>query len=292
MSNDSFAPEIDEEQLQLISHAYALRELYLSAYTWTIQTNYLKFIEQKKQELTSRSIDSEALKLHLPDLFDKINASFYHLQKVKESEQLITDLGKEVAKKSQVNTPTGTLGIFGATYEPIGYEYEALLVTLRSALDLLAIILASILGSKSDDIMKLTNELDLTKQSEGLRSELKSFFDTDTRRKLVSEFRNSNGTKSRRNHAVHAGSLSTGTINIQFVADRPDMGVLKAKAMPVSGDLGKMTTEQDLDDFCSTLFYDTCELLMDALEIILAEKLARGKKMSVYEAKRSRVSSK
>jgi hypothetical protein len=161
------------------------------------------------------------------------------------------------------------------------------LVTLKSTLDVLAIILSKFINSKSDDIRKLTEEMKKNKDLGGLRAKLKVLFGESKNEHLVNEFINQKGAKSKRNYAVHHGSLSTGTINLQFSASAPTIGVIKSKAMPVGDSLGVMHSEQDLDHYCTERFYATCDLVIDALKLVFDEELPRGKKMSVYEAKRS-----
>src|SRR6266403_4957281 len=128
MDNDLPSLEPTQEDLALVARNYAMRQLYWPDYTWGIQTQYLRVIDAKKAELAQRGVDTETLKKRLSDLFNKINASFYHLKKLEENEETIIELGKEMAQKTQPRTPRGVFGIIGTPYEPIDYEYEALLV--------------------------------------------------------------------------------------------------------------------------------------------------------------------
>lgn len=285
-NNDFPVPEIDEDELLFIDKMYAFRELYWSHYTWQAQTSYLKIIEKKQEVLMKRGIDLQSHREQISSIFSKINGSFYHLQRLKENEQFIIDLGTEVAKKGQTKISPGTLGMFGANYEPIGYEYEAVLVTLKSALDVLAIILSSIIGSKSDDVLKLANEMEQVKKVSGFKTRLKHFFSQESHKRLIAEFKNNNGVKSRRNYAVHIGTLSTGTINLQFVSDRSELGVIKSKAMPTTPSTMPLPKEKDLDSYCTTLFYDVSDMIVAGLELILEETLSKGEKKSIFEIKR------
>ena len=288
MSNSDFSvPDVSEDELLIVDKMYAYRELYWPHYTWLAQTGYLKVVETKKTNIVKAKVDIEVLKKQFSSIFNKINGSFYHLQKIKENEKLITELGIEVAQKGQPKIGEGILGMFGASYEPIGYEYEAMLVTLKSALDILAIAFSSIVGSKSDNILGLENEVRQDNNPSGLIVKIKQLLNSQDCQKLLNEFRNTNGVKSRRNYAVHIGSLSTGTINIQFVSGTPKIKLIKSKAMPVGAIGNHITEEQDLDAYCSTLFYETCDFLLKGLEIILDEKLPRGKRKSVFELKRA-----
>ncbi len=287
IGNDDFViPQLSEDELILIDKMYTLRELYWPHYTWLAQTNYLKILERKKNNLKNNLVDLDLFKGQLSSLFNKINGSFYHLQRIKENEKLIIDLGTEVARKRKSKIPARTWGSFGTSYEPIGYDYEAMLVTLRSSLDILAIIFSSIIGFKSDNIMKLINEMNQIDKVSGFGAQIKQFLDSQPFLQLINEFKNDNGTKSRRNYAVHAGSLSTGTINIQFVHDNSKIGVIKSKAMPIKVNNRPLSKEQDLDDFCTTIFYKTCDILLSGIGIIIEEKLPVGEQKSIFELKR------
>lgn len=287
-SDDFAMPQVSEDELMLVDKMYALRELYWPHYTWLAQTSYLKILERKKVDLKNKGVDLDFLKLQLSTLFNKINGSFYHLQRIKENEKLIIGLGTEVARKGQSKIPAGTLGIFGASYEPIGYDYEAMLVTLRSSLDILAIIFSSIINSKSNDIMKLSNEMKQVSKVTGFKAQIKKFLDSQNFLKLINEFKNDKGIKSRRNYAVHAGSLSTGTINIQFISGDSKIGVIKSKAVPVKSVNQPLPKEQDLDDFCTTIFYETCDVLLSGIELVIEESLPVGERNSIFEIKRIR----
>lgn len=285
-NSDFPVPEIEEVELLLIDKMYAIRELYWPHYTWLAQTNYLKIVEKKQEKLFKQGIDPKLLREKLSSLFSKINSSFYHLQRIKENEELITELGKQVAKKGQTKISTRIIGTFLATYEPIAYEYEAILVTLKTALDILAIIFSSIIRSGSDDILKLAHEMSEVQKTSGFKTKLKKFFSDKKLQEVIKEFKKNGHVKSRRNYAVHDGDLSIGTINLQFVAGSSDIRVIKSKAMPVGKSDKPLTQVQDLDVFCTTLFYDVCHIILSGLELVLDENLPRGEKKSIFEIKR------
>lgn len=283
-------PNIEQtgEDLELIARSYAMRQMYWPDYTWTIQTKYLKIIETKRLKLAKQRVDTEILKKRLSDLFNKINASFYHLKKLDENEKAIIKLGKKMARKSLARIPKGVLGIIGTPYEPIEYEYEALLVTLKSALDITAIILAPICNLSSDNIVSLYNDAQQVKRPTPFLTKLLSFINQPKRIQIINEFRNKNdGTKSKRNYAVHQGSLPTGTINIQFTTS-PKISVLKTRTIEVGEDITRFKNQPHLEYYCTELFYTTCDLIIDAIELIINEKLIRGQKTSVYDQRRKR----
>jgi len=280
--------EPTEEELALVAQQYAMRQLYWPSYTWPVQTASLNKIEDKQQALKANGVDVVTFLQRKTDLFNKINASFYHLQKLKENEQSIISLGKEVAKKSKEHTPKGVMGIVGTPYEPIEYEYEALLVTLKSGLDILAMMLAQPSGLGSDNIVSLTNDANQVKRPDELLSKVKTLLSKSEHSITIDEFRNKDGVSSKRNHAVHKGSLPTGTINIQYTAESADIGVLKTRTMDVGGDMPNVLKQQSLDEYAEGLFYAVCDLIIDGLELLVGQPLPRGEKLSVYEARASK----
>lgn len=273
------------EELSLMSYAYALRHRFWPHYTWIIQTKQLKDFDKNDTYFSKNNIDIELVKQNFHDLFDKINASFYHLQMLKENEELITEVGRKIAKASQPNLPDGVLGMAGMPYEPINYEYEAMLVTLKSAIDIMVAIVAPIcdLPSQVDTLSRLLKESKKNKQPNEFYSKLKALLADQKYLPLFEEFQWNGDTRSKRDHAVHKGSLSTGTINIQYTSNIDHIGVLKSKAVPVGEKMSDIRTTPDLEEYCSSLFYLACDFLMDTLQLVVNRKLERGQKMSIYE---------
>jgi len=281
-------PEPSPVQLQLIAKSYAMRQLYWPSYTWLIQTESLNRLEDRQPDLESRGINLEKFTKQKADLFNKLNASFYHLQKMRDNESVVIELGKEMAEEARQNTPNGIHGIIGTPYEPIEYEYEALLITLRSALDIFAIIMAEPTGLSSDNIMSLLNDGQQQRNPSALLQSTLTILTNDKNTKTINEFRNQNGIKSKRNYAVHQGSLPTGTINIQFARHATDIGVLKTRTMEVDGSIADFTQQQSLDDYAANLFYSVCDLIIEALEVLVGWQLPKGGKCSVYEERLSK----
>lgn len=277
--------EPTEDELALVAQSYTLRQVYWPSYTWQIQTQYLNKLDEKRQSLEARGIDFDLFVKHETDLFNKINASFYHLEKLKENENTIIELGKKMAEASKKHTPNGVLGIIGTPYEPIEYEYEAFLVTLKSGLDISAMILAQPAELHSDNIVSLVNDGEQAKRPNEFLSATKALLAKDEHLKTIEEFRNKAGVHSKRNYAVHQGSLPTGTINIQYTADNTEIGILKTRTMEVGGEMTDFRKQQSLDEYATTLFYAVCDLIIEALELIVGETLPRGQKMGVYEAR-------
>ena len=97
--------EPTQEELALVAKSYAMRQMYWPSYTWNIQTQHLNKIDEKSSGLKANGVDVEIFEKHKSDLFNKINASFYHLEKLKENESIIIELGKEMADKARKHTP-------------------------------------------------------------------------------------------------------------------------------------------------------------------------------------------
>lgn len=280
--------EPTKEELELVAQSYAMRQAYWPSYTWQIQTAHLNKVDDIKQALEERGVDVELFKKRKSDLFNKINASFYHLQKLKENEEIIISHGKKMAEKSQEHTPKGVLGIVGMPYEPIDYEYEALLVTLKSGLDIVAMILAQPSNLSADNIASLLNDAQQAKHPNDFLAKVIKLLAEDEHVKVVDEFKNKDGVSSKRNYAVHKGSLPTGTINIQYTSDNANIGILKTRTLDVAGEMADFRKQQNLDDYATGLFYATCDLIIEALEILVGYELLKGLRMSVYEARASK----
>ncbi|MCC7288994.1 hypothetical protein IT414_01200 [bacterium] len=280
--------EPTEDELAIVARQYAMRKLYWPSYTWSIQTTSLNKVEDKRQTLTANGVDVDTFLKRKSDLFNKINASFYHLQKLKENEQSIINLGKEIAEKSKEHTPKGVMGIVGTPYEPIEYEYEALLVTLKSSLDILAMMLSQPSGLGSDNIISLVNDAEQVRRPSELLVKVKALLAKSEHSITIDEFRNKDGISSKRNHAVHKGSLPTGTINIQYTAESADISVLKTRTVDVGGDKTDFLKQQSLEEYAETLFYSVCDLIIGGLELLVGQSLPKGKKLSVYEARVSK----
>lgn len=259
---------------------YTQRSKYWPAYTWKIQTSYSSKI--KSNLLPEFNISESEFEKHYFDIFHKINASFYHLEHLKENEQIALETGKAIAKIKIPGTE-GLAGIAGSPYEPIEYEYEALLGTIKSALDFMSILLAKGLSRKEDNIVSLANNLAKSKTTttslEGkinklLNSKYKLFID---------EYKgNKPGSKSKRNFATHQGSLPTGTINIPI--NSPTSPLL-SKALNPNDPYphSSVRTAQNLTEYCEDQFYKTCDLLIEILNLITSAKLDPDQKLSVYQ---------
>ena len=276
------------EDLAYVAQSYAMRQLYWPSYTWKIQTEHLNKIDAKEQTLIDKGVDIDAFQRRKSDLFDKINASFYHLRKLKENEETIIALGKKMAEQSRQHTPVGVLGIVGMPYEPINYEYEALLVSLKTGMDIISALLAeaSGFGKSVDDLSKLLNASTHAIKPNQFLIQVNTLLEGEQHKRTIQEFRNKNGVKSKRNFAVHEGSLPTGTINIQFAANNTEIGILKTRTADLGGiEETDFSKQQNLDGYADSLFYDVCDFIIGGLELLLDKKLPKGKKASVYEAR-------
>jgi hypothetical protein len=260
---------------------YSQRSKYWPAYTWKIQTSYSSSIKNNVLDEFAISV-ADFEKIYFA-IFSKINASFYHLENLKENEEFAVRLGKEMAK-IQLPKMEGIRGVAGISYEPIQYEYEALLATIKSALDFISILLAKGLNRKEDDIISLTRNIQIKnidphslkgKACNLLSSKYKTF---------ISEYKgNKPGSKSKRNFATHQGSLPIGTINVPI--NNPSASPLLSKALDPNGsDLhASIRTSQNLVEYCENQFYQTCDLLIEILSLISNNKLEHGPKSSVFQ---------
>ncbi len=209
---------------------HSARSIYWPAYTWKIQTSFSSKIDGKiSPELKISKEDFQKLYF---DIFHKINASFYHLQRLKENQDVAVGIGKEMAKLRFPGTEN-LPGIAGVPHEPIEYEYEAFLVTVKSALDFITILISKSFGRKEDNIISLLSALKSRRPKQNtLEEEIYLFLENSQHTPLFDSFRDPDsklGKKSNRNFAVHKGSLPVGTINVPI--NNPHASVLLVKAL-------------------------------------------------------------
>jgi len=216
------------------------------------------------------------------NIFDKVNASFYHLEKLKENENIAIETGKELAKIKIPGTEN-MMGIAGSPYEPIGYEYETFLITIKSTLDFIAILLSLGFNRSEDNIAEFVKRM----QSPNINlspfeRKILGVLNITKYASLINSFRNQGDQKSKRNYATHKGSLPIGTINIPI--NNPNASLLLSKALnPNASDPHvSIFSEQDLADFCEEQFYTTCDFLIEILNILTENRLIPGPKSSLY----------
>ena len=263
---------------------YMQRSEYWPAYTWEIQTSYSKDIESKiSSEL---KISKEDFRTMYFNIFHKINASFYHLQRLKKNQETAIKIGQAMAKIKIPGTES-MIGIASVPYEPIEYEYETLLGTIKSTLDFISILVASGFGRKEDNILILLNNIKFLKLKKGsLEKKVYTFLKNDQFTDLFESFRNpSKDLKSKRNFATHKGPLPIGTINIPI--NNPSASILLVKAIDPNdpNPHSSLLNSADLVKYCENQFYQTCDLLIGILSILVKKQLRPGQKVSVYEQK-------
>lgn len=261
---------------------YTQRSKYWPAYTWKIQTSYSSLIKGKLSDEFIIS-ETEFEKIYF-DIFDKINASFYHLERLRENEEFAVQLGKELAK-IEIPGTEGMIGIAGSPYEPIEYEYEAFLITIKSALDFVSILLAKGLNRKEDGIVSFTNNIQTNNTDPStLKGKIYALLCSPKYVTFINEYKgNKPGSKSKRNFATHQGSLPIGTINIPI--NNPKSEPLLSKALNPNDPEPHLSirTSPNLVEYCENQFYQACDLLVEILSLISNNKFEQGEKSSVYQ---------
>ncbi|MCR4329614.1 MAG: hypothetical protein NUV65_03635 [Candidatus Roizmanbacteria bacterium] len=265
---------------------YSQRSIYWPAYTWKVQTSYASSIKGKlSNEFKISEADFEKIYF---DIFDKINASFYHLERLKENEEIAIKIGTELEKVHMPGTE-GMVGIVASPYEPIGYEYESFLVTSKSTLDFIAILIAKGFGRAEDNIISLLNEVQSANYTLGsLEEKVCKLLQNNKFSALFLEYRNiDKDQKSKRNYATHKGSLPIGTINIPI--NNPKGVLLRSKALNPNSPIqhSNILNSQNLVEYCQDQFYQICDLLIETLSLITCSLIKSGPKSSVYQQSRS-----
>lgn len=260
---------------------YTLRNKYWPAYTWKIQTSYSENFED--DVINKLKISKEDFKTIFFNIFNKINASFYHLQKLKESEEITIKLGK---KLSSIEIPEmkKMIGIAFSYYEPAQYEYESFLISIKSSLDFISILISNSVGRNEDEITGISNAAKSRQiRRLPLENSLYNLALIQPYSQLINEFKNPNRGKSKRNFAVHVGSLPIGGINTPI--NNPKASVTLFKMLdPYNKNLGYINAP-NLVKYCDSMFYTTCDFLIDVLSILSNTKLKHGFKMSLLEYK-------
>lgn len=260
---------------------YKNRRNYWPAYTWPIQTSYLAVMAKNEKNILDRlgNIDKEELISHASDLFNKVNATFYHLQQLKLAEKNAIDLGLKLSKTAPIEFKN-SIGVVGSPYEPISYEYESLLINAKSSLDILTITISECLKRKEDNIISLSSNLIQTKRLSILESKIK-----DVLIKHNDFIKTFGRDVSKRNYAVHKGVLPVGTINVPI--NNPNGEIIKSKAYNhnenIKNQLGSVLKVENLEDYVENVFYSMADIVVDCLEILLDTKFEKGQRKSVAD---------
>lgn len=270
--------------------SYTPRTAYWPAYTWPIQTSYLKVIPAKRSKIFNDFVnkDEGSLRVKISTLFDKLNSTFYHLQRLKEVEAAAIAQANELAKvgmPGMENLP----GVVGMPYEPISYEYEALLAGAKTTLDMLAITIAHCLNRKEDEIISLLNNLGQAKKPSKQAARIRAVLKRQKNQRFINEFKNPDGQKSKRNYAVHVGSLPIGTINVPI--NNPVATTLRSKAyephVSIQEQISKSRATPDLQDYAEEVFYSTCDVVVETLRVLLRTRFTTGSRCSLQEEGRA-----
>ena len=272
-----------EKMTQTAKASYAARRMYWPAYTWPVQTSYSTIIKENEENILAGlpGIDKDTLLKHLEDLFNKVNATFYHLQQLKASEKKAIEMGLKLSsfKPPGFEKSPGVVGVF---YEPTLYEYEALLSSSKTSLDVLSIIIAKCLSRKEDNIVTLLNNLNQIKKRPTMEEKLKSILNKPENASFIDTF---NGNASKRNYATHKGSLPIGTINIPV--NNAHATIIKSKAhdpqKPIKDQMKEISKTVDLEKYCEEAFYSMADIIVECLEVLLYTKFDKGVRASRQE---------
>jgi hypothetical protein len=266
---------------------YSLRSKYWPAYTWKIQTSYLK--DFKGSLTTESKISQDEFNSQLSNILDKINASFYHLQRLKENQDIAVKLGQALAE-IKVPGMENLAGVAAAPYEPIGYEYESFLITVKSALDLIAILIATTFGKSERDIVSLVTNTNLNSLQK--RSTIEKVFSLLKKKQFVDfieEYKDPDklqNKRSKRNFATHHGSLPIGTTNVPINNRKASILMVKPIDHNITPSDFFPQNTPDLTEFCNLHFYHLCNMFIGVLSILLDNKFKHGPKKSVYDARK------
>jgi len=261
---------------------YTQRSKYWPAYTWEIQKSYSSVIS--KNISGDFVVPEENFREAYFNIFNKINASFYHLECLKENEEIAIQIGKEVSK-IEMPGMEGMIGIVGSPYEPINYEYEACLITIKSALDFMAMLLSEGFNRSEDNIVSLINSVQQLENIDvsTLKGKIYTLLRDPKTISFIENYKNSGNQKSKRNFAAHKGSLPVGTINIPI--NNPNAKILPSKALdPNNPDpFSSIRESQNLIEYCEDQFYQLCDFFIEILSLISNNKFEHGQKSSVYQ---------
>ncbi|MCL5407525.1 MAG: hypothetical protein M1429_03460 [Patescibacteria group bacterium] len=240
-------PEISKEMLSFVASHYNYRHKYWSAYFWPTR------------EKANLKIPKYYLKEILFDCFDKINACYYHMKRLKEEEEKII-YDNQISKIHTSIYP----GVIGVPSEAIVFEYEAFILQQEACLQVIARVISLFFGSHNNSFKKLHNILSnvpkaKSRKAQSILSLLKKF---NNYFKEIGIFES--GTRSIRDFASHYGQLKVGTINIQIsMSEIESFPAIKAKKIDhlAKEDPVGFTNKEDLYDFCKRNFYYLCQFI-------------------------------
>lgn len=275
--------DVPPELLQKMQAAYAARTRYWSHYMWPARDTVNKYLTGEPSILQAnskgRSSTGKLRNLILEGL-DKLNASFYHLVKLRENEELPIKIGGDFAAAAGPLNP-GWHGMVGLPYEPVGYEYEAIVVQSKAAFDLCGSAIAYYLDLNFRDVKGLRPALEQSKHPKA--HALSAQFKSEKYTRLYDELNDKDGEHSKRNWLEHYGTLPVGEVHINYYGK--DQAVNKAVVRP-HGKTGPPTPTmppnyQSVDDYCTDLFYLVCDFVLDVYAILFDLGIRAGERESV-----------
>ena len=265
-------PEITKEQLFVMNQLSILRNKHRSSYFWKTRLNINDYWNKNP-----KSIPSGVREIFF-DSFDKINAVFYHLQKINEQEDLILQVGSKLRKITNIESPPGVAGI---THEPISYEFELFIMQSSACLEVFSRAVSICFKNESGfrELKKSLINVKKAKATQIVRCLEKKKY-TSLMKEFIKE-KGSSGRQNRRDYSVHFGTLNTGTINIPIASPQK---VIRSYVTELSKNNTSPFGAQDLISFCKNYFYLLCDLIREILEILFSVKLEKGMKTSTLEA--------
>lgn len=275
--NSEFNITINEKILKTISVIESRRATYRSNYFWLARVK-INSIFTKEDNKTIKIIknregysDIKVLSKYFLDSSDKINACFYHMNKLIEEENWLIENGQKVAFESEKVNPNP--GILCAPLESINYELEAFFLQAYSSLEIFSKGIGFIFKneSKFHTIETILSNFN----NDAKAKKILEVFNNKKYSDLINEFKKSGGTKlekSRRDYLSHLGMLPMCQINIPLNSNTN----LSVSMLP--SHINQYDKAIKTKDYIESLFYLLCDFLIEILEIIFDIKIKPGRK--------------
>ena len=269
-------PQINKKILELVDKSYKIRHRYQSDYFWNTRmkvnaifndgsNNVMKDISESKNGFS----DADEFRKRLFNSFDKINAIFYHLEKLKEEEELVMQLSGKIAEESEkINKNPG---VIVTPLESINYEFESFIMQAKACLD----VFCYAVGYYYKNVARFSTFEKMIKNCNAKK--LLKILDSNEYEFLVKEFISKEQEKSKRDFSSHYGSLPVGQLNMPINSN--GQKILKSFIVDHLGKKESLPKKPiEIEQYCNDVFYEICEFMVTVLETLFDEKFERGKK--------------
>lgn len=286
--SSAFPPRPSGEQLKIVALAYKRRNRYWLDYFWHVRLESnnlfnnishtgLKSIQEREGNYTN----PQSMRTYLLDSADKINACFYHLERLKAEERSIIKLATRLDRAKDM--PPNVMGISGFPTEVIDHEVEAFFWAFESSLEIFARGISYYFNGEAT-FKKLSTFLRNTKVESKKAQKIIGILEENRFQPIFKEVEPGHPQKSKRDLISHFRSLKMVQTNLQFTSR--GYAILKAQFREYGSPDPLIEKPISIERYCTDLLYLLCDLQIEILGAIFETKYTHGKKMSVWQARK------